>query len=144
MKNGSNQAVEPKLYREFRKKHILCITRKKLVATAKHSEGACNRTVEPSGTFFEKGGARKWADVFLGKEKWSKANFAPTWQGYKDSNLGHLVLETMSYKKDCPNCSHCWAVCITRSSKPYAFWCFIDAIKNSLQIWCPTAKKRRS
>ena len=107
MKNGSNQAVEPKLYREFRKKHILCITRKKLVATAKHSEGACNRTVEPSGTFFEKGGARKWADVFLGKEKWSKANFAPTWQGYKDSNLGHLVLETMSYKKDCPNCSHC-------------------------------------
>ena len=53
----------------------------------------------------------------------------------------HAVLETMSFKKDCPNCSHCWAVCSTRSFEPYAFWCFIDAIEKSHQIWCPTAKK---
>ena len=55
------------------------LSHKKLVATASCRECVCNRTSEPSVTFCEKGGARKWADVFLDKEKRSKANFAPTW-----------------------------------------------------------------
>ena len=42
-------------------------------------EGACNRTGAPSVAFYESGGAGKRLDIFLGKEKRSKANFAPTW-----------------------------------------------------------------
>jgi len=33
-------------------------TRKKVIATARRREGACNRTVEPSVAFYEKGEAR--------------------------------------------------------------------------------------
>ena len=61
--------------------------------------------------------------------------------GVEGLEPSRTVLETMSYKKDCPNCSHRSAVCATCSFEPYALWCFIDAIKNSLQIWFPTAKK---
>ena len=39
-----------------------------------------------SGAFWDKGGARKRADVFLDKEKRSKTNFAPTWWKRMDSN----------------------------------------------------------
>ena len=59
-------------------------------------EGACNRTGAPSVAFYESGGAGKRLDIFLGKEKRSKVNFAPTWQGQKDSNPRHTVLETVA------------------------------------------------
>ena len=48
-------------------------TREKVVATANRCECVYKRTGEPSVTFHKKGGARKRADVFLDKEKRSKA-----------------------------------------------------------------------
>ena len=41
--------------------------------------------------------------------------------GVEGLEPSRTVLETMSYKKDCPNCSHRSAVCATCSSEPYAF-----------------------
>ena len=70
------------------------LTRKKVVATGNRSECACKRAGEPSGLFCERGGARKRADVFLDKEKRSKAYFAPTWWWrYGDSNPRPLTCE---------------------------------------------------
>ena len=50
------------------------------------SECACKRAEQLAVTFCEKGGARKQTDVFLDKEKRSKANCAPTWLPRLDSN----------------------------------------------------------
>ena len=69
-------------------------TREKLIAQRRCDARACKGIGETSVTFFEIGGARKWADVFLDKEKRSKVRFAPTWQGQKDLNPRHSVLET--------------------------------------------------
>ena len=54
---------------------------KKVVAKAERRERVYKRTAKPSVAFCYRGGARKRADVFLEKEKRSKANFAPTWSG---------------------------------------------------------------
>ena len=40
-------------------------TRKRLVVNQRRNEGACNRVVDVNGIFCEKGGARRWAEVFL-------------------------------------------------------------------------------
>ena len=52
--------------------------RKKVLVSQRRNECACKRIAETNEPFCEKGGARKQADVFLAKEKRSKANFAPT------------------------------------------------------------------
>ncbi|MDY5627384.1 MAG: hypothetical protein SPF92_07280, partial [Clostridia bacterium] len=52
--------------------------RKKVVVSQRRNECACKRIAVANVPFCEKGGARKRADVFLAKEKRSKANFAPT------------------------------------------------------------------
>ena len=51
----------------------------KVVVSQRRYECVCKRIADAHVPFCEKGGARKRADVFLDKEKRSKANFAPTW-----------------------------------------------------------------
>ena len=53
-------------------------TRKKLIAQQRRYARVYKGIGETSVTFFGKGGARERAEVFLDKEKRSKAYFAPT------------------------------------------------------------------
>ena len=48
------------------------LTRKKVVVSQRCNERACKRIADVNVPFCEKGGARKWADVFFAKKNGAK------------------------------------------------------------------------
>ena len=60
---------------------------KKLVATGRRGESVYNRTDEPSVTFCGKEEQRNGRMAYFCKKSRSKADFAPTWRAWQDSNL---------------------------------------------------------
>ena len=57
-------------------------------------EGACNRIADANVTFCDKGGMTKHMTDFSAKKNRNGAKSIPTWQGQKDLNPRHAVLET--------------------------------------------------